>query len=410
MPADSPAVPEAFDLLSTATFAEGHPWALYEAMRARGRVLRHPGGGDVPDFWVVAAADDVRAVSHDTEHFSSAAGFNLPVGGRRAPSAVTAALGRNILNYDPPDPTEFKRMLMPAFSPPRIRALEERSRALVAELLDGLKGRDEIEFVAEVASVIPIRVLCELLGIPREDEAKILTWTNRMVGANDPEFSPDPSVAFAAFMEVFEYGRWLIAKRREEPGDDLMSLVAHGELGGQPLDQPTRDGMCVTLIGAGNETTRNAITAAVQMMAQAPDQRDRLAADPQMANNAVEEFLRRSSPVIHMIRTAKEDVVVAGQPIAAGETVALLYGAANHDPALFEAPQILDVGRGNARQHQAFGTGIHLCIGQRVAQVEMRVLLPELLRRYPRLEVTSEPAYMLSNFVCGIKRLNVRLA
>ncbi|MDP9013201.1 MAG: cytochrome P450 [Pseudomonadota bacterium] len=405
----APMVPAEFNLLEIETFAKGHPWALYDEMQRKGRLLRHPGGGDIGDFWVATHHEDIRAISHNTEQFSSMQGFNLPAGGRRAPPEIANAVGRNILGFDLPEHAEFKRILIPAFMPARIRALEERTHRFVVNLLDSLDGQREVEFVRQIAAVIPIKVLCDLLGVPLEDEERILHWTNLMVGVNDPDLSTGPAESFAAFMEVFAYGKWLVEKRRQEPQDDLMSMVAHGRLDGEPLDDRSRDGMCATLIAAGNETTRNAITASVQLMSKAPDERTRLVGDPALVGMAVEEFLRRATPLIHMMRTAKEDLEVAGQIIAKGEHVAMLYGAANHDPSVFPDPYHLDLGRPNARKHLAFGTGMHACIGQRVAQMEMRVLLRELLRRYPRAEALAEPTYMLSNFVCGIKKLPVRL-
>jgi len=404
-----PSVPGAFDLLSPKTFADGHPFALYDAMRARGPILRHPGAGDVDSFWVLTNYDDIRAVSHDTDRWSSADGFNINIGPARKRSDIAKAIGRNIIAFDPPEHGEFKRVLMPAFTPPRLKILEEKTRDFVRDLVASLDGRSDIEFVREVASLVPIRLLCNLLGIPREDEPKILAWTNLMVGSSDPDLVPDPAAAFAAYMEVFAYGKWLVEKRLAEPTDDLMSMVAHGQLGGAPMDDATRDGTCATLIAAGNETTRNAITAAIMLMTEAPDLRRQLAQTPDLMPAAIEEFLRRATPVIHMARTAKTDIELAGETVRAGEKVAMLYGGANHDPAVFDDPYAIRLDRPSDQRHLAFGTGIHLCIGQRLAQMEMRVLLPELLAAFPDIEAVAAPRYLLSNFVSGIKELPVRL-
>lgn len=400
-----------FNMLDLDQFAGGHPHAAYDLLRSTDPVHLHPGGPSQPPFHVLTSHADVQAVSRDTRRFSSANGFNLAASGENtAASAVLKALGRNILTYDPPEHGEFKHILMPAFMPARLRLLEERIQTFVAELLESLEGRTEVEFVSEVASAVPIRALCELLGVPPEDEPKILTWTNRMVGAEDPDMSANIIEAQQAFFEVFAYGKWLVEKRRAEPRDDLMSLIAHGTLAGEPLSDATRDGMCATLFAAGNETTRNALTGSVMLLTQYPDQRARLVADAELISDAVEEILRHTSPVIHMVRTAVEDVPLRDKTIAAGERVALLYGAANHDPVVFENPHALDFRRSNARLHLAFGTGIHHCIGARLAQIELRVLLTELLRRYPDISATGDAAYLRSNFVCGVKRLPVRLA
>jgi cytochrome P450 len=403
-------VPKEFNLLDAKIFANGHPWSLYRKMRECGRLIRHNGAGDIPDFWVATHHDDIRAVSHDTQRFTSNAGFNFPAAGKYPPPAVASAISRNIINFDPPDHTAFKQMLMPAFSPARMKALEEHTRAFVTELLDQFQPGQDVEFVRDISSVIPIRVLCDLLGIPKEDENKILAWTNLMVGVNDPEISSTPEQSLKAFMEVFAYGKWLIKKRREDPKEDLMTLVANGELGGQLLDETVLDGMCATLIAAGNETTRNAITGSILLLAEEPAALKLLADRADLTGNAVEEFLRLTTPIIHMMRTAKTDVNIAGQHISKGEHVALLYGAANHDPDIFADPERLNLERSEARKHLAFGTGIHLCIGQRVAQLEMRILLPEVIRRFKNIDILEAPRYLLSNFVSGIKKLSVRLS
>jgi cytochrome P450 len=401
--------PLGFDLLNPSSFLNGHPFAAYDEMRQRAPVFAHAGDGDTAPFWALTRHADVHAVSHDTERFTSSQGFNMTAASRRSlDPAVAAAMGRNILTYDPPEHAEFKAILMPGFSAANLRRLEEKTATYVAAILDAIEGREEIDLVREVSSILPIKVLCALLGIPDEDQPKILTWTNRMVGADDPDFSPDPSVASQAFFEVFAYGKWLIEERRKNPKDDLMTLVAQGLIGGSQLSDATRDSLCATLIAAGNETTRNAISGALMLLSEAPDQRSALVADPGLVANAVEELLRRFTPVIHMMRTAKTDVDVGGQLVKQGEKVVLLYGAANHDPEAFEDPYRLDIARPNARRHLAFGTGVHLCIGQRLAQMEMRVLLVELLRRFPQFSTIGSPAWLRSNFVSGIKTLRAR--
>lgn len=405
----APSPPTGFNLLDSNTFSRGHPWKQYDEMRARGGLVRHPSVGETPAFWVATNHGDIQKISHDPVLFSSTEGFNMPTGGRLRDPAVVQATGRNILSYEPTEHAEFKHILLPAFSAANLKKMEARTHEFVVELVASMEGRTAIEFVHDIAAVIPIRVLCNLLGIPREDESKILEWTNRMLGVDDPELVPDPQVALQAFMEVFAYGKWLIEKKRDEPADDLMSIVAQSQLKGGEMDEATRNGLCAILVAAGNETTRNAITGSIVLLSQNPDQRERLVAQPALINSAIDEILRRVTPVIHMSRTATQDTEIAGQAIAAGEKVAMLYGAANHDPTVFEDPYRFDIERANARKHLAFGMGIHLCIGQRLAQMELRVLLTELLGRYPKIHATGGPTYLRSNFVSSIKTLPVAL-
>ena len=409
---DSEAALEEFDLLNPSTFLNGHPFDTYDALRGLSRVHRHPGNAEMDPFWLLTGHQDVHAVSHDTERFTNEKGFNVTTAGSQM-SSISEVIGRNILGFDPPDHTEFRRALMPAFSGQNLQNLqnlEKMTREFVRQLLDALPDRAEIDFVKEIAEPVPIRALCTMLGIPPEDEPKILSWTNKMVGAQDPEVTPNPAAALEAYMEVFAYGKWLIEKRRENPGDDLMSLVAHVNIEGAPISDATRDGMCATLIAAGNETTRNGISGAIMLMTEFPEQRAALVKQPELMPNAVAELLRRYTPIIHMLRTAKQDLRIQDQPIAEGERVALLYGAANHDPDVFEDPYQLNVERENARSHVAFGSGPHFCLGARIAQMEMRIVLEDLLARFPNIETTDAPTMLRSNFVHGIRRLPVRLA
>lgn len=398
------------DLLNVETFAKGHPFEAYDAMRRDRPIASHEGTDRLAPFKVLTRYEDVHAVSHDTARFSSASGFRLPTAMKLSLGpGVLAALGRIMLNMDAPEHTSFRRILMPAFSPQRLRALESEVELIVRRLLDGFEDRDSAEFVEEIAAVTPIHILCHLLGVPEEDRGKVFDWTNRLVGADDPEYGADVEAVNAAFEQVFEYGRWLIARKRQAPADDLMSVVANAEAHGIDLDQPARDGFCATFIAAGNETTRNALTGSILALTAFPDQKARLIADPDLGPNAVEELLRFVSPVIQMMRTAREDTVVGGEPVAAGEKLVMLYGAANRDPDIFPDPHRLDLTRSNAKRHLAFGTGVHHCIGGRLAALELKVLLRELLTRYPNIRPAGDPDYLRSNFVSGIKRLPVRL-
>jgi cytochrome P450 len=230
-----------------------------------------------------------------------------------------------------------------------------------------------------------------------------------MVGADDPDFNATPQSAAAAFKEVFDYGRDLLKDRRAHPGDDLISLVAHGEVDGKPLDPVATDGFFVLMVGAGNETTRNAIADSLYVLAGHPDVRRALIADPQRLPLAVEELLRFVSPVIHMRRTATRDTEIRGQRIAQGEKVVMLYGSANRDERVFGEPDSLDPGRANVRSHLAFGHGIHICLGAVFARMELQIVLEEFLRRYPDYAVAGGPTYLRSNFVHGVKSLSLAL-
>jgi len=405
------ALPENFDLLTPATFDHGHPHEAYDQIRDQGRIVRHPGNDDVDPFWLLTSHADVRALSIDTDRFTSSEGFNISTAGKNMrDSEIAETLGRNILGYDVPEHTEFRAALMPAFTAKKLEHIEQVATDYVDQLLDEVPLGEEIDFVQSIAQPLPIRVLGQVLGIPPEDEAQLLHWTNYMVGVLDPEIVADPRDAFKAYMDVFAYGKNLVEQRRREPTDDLMSLVAHARLDGAVLDDATRNGMCATLIAAGNETTRNALSGAAVLLARNPQQRDWLAANPDQTPNAVAELLRRVTPVIHMLRTAKEDLEIAGQTVRRGEKIAMLYGAVNHDPKVFPEPYELKLDRENARSHLAFGSGPHFCLGSRLAQLELRIALNGLVKRFSKFELTGNPRFMRNNFVSGIKTLPMVLA
>jgi cytochrome P450 len=208
---------------------------------------------------------------------------------------------------------------------------------------------------------------------------------------------------------MFEYGRDAIDRRRANPTDDLLSAIANARLNDEYLERSQVDGVLAMFIGAGNETTRNVITASLFELWRNPEARQELLDDPSLIPGATDELLRYITPANHMRRTATLDTEVGGQAIAKGEKVVMFYAAANRDPEIFPDPDKLDLRRANAKRHLAFGLGIHRCIGAVLAQLELRIFLEEFLPRYPAYEVTSEPSLLRHNFVYAIKAMNVRL-
>jgi cholest-4-en-3-one 26-monooxygenase len=411
-PATAPVFPAGplFDLLDLDQFRRGHPWTAYARLRAEAPVYWQAGRETERGFWILSRHEDVQYVSRNPELFCSSQGFKAADESfERFGPDIDAAMRRIILATDPPEHTSYRRLLQPSFTVPAARARAELIRGMVREILDRLDGRRTIEVIGDIAAELPIRVLCHLLGVPESDRHRILAWTNRMVGADDPDFNATPQSAAAAFKEVFDYGRDLLKDRRAHPGDDLISLVAHGEVDGKPLDPVATDGFFVLMVGAGNETTRNAIADSLYVLAGHPDVRGALIADPQRLPLAVEELLRFVSPVIHMRRTATRDTEIRGQRIAQGEKVVMLYGSANRDERVFGEPDSLDPGRANVRSHLAFGHGIHICLGAVFARMELQIVLEEFLRRYPDYAVAGGPTYLRSNFVHGVKSLSLAL-
>lgn len=404
------AMAPSINLLDPTTFRKGHPYEAYDDLRAQAPVYLHPGSDKQPPFRVLTRYDDIVAVSRNTTDFSSARGFRLPTDRKLdlAPE-VRASLAGTVIAMDPPQHMEYRKLLNPAFMPSALRALEDALETHADSLMASLSRGATVEFVENVAAVIPIKAICRILGIPAADESKIFDWTNKLVGTDDPEYSPSLDETNRAYQEVFAYGRWLMDKRRAEPRDDLMSVVARATIQGQPIDGALRDGFCMFLIAAGNETTRNSLAGAIWALTNSPQVRDMLAGRLELIPDSIEELVRHVTPVIQMMRTALRDVEIGGTRIAAGERVVMLYGAANRDPAVFANPHALDPLRDNAKKHLAFGIGIHHCLGARPAAIQLKSMLSRLLVKFPRIAAVDEPTYIGSNFVLGFKKLMVKL-
>ncbi len=401
---------ERFDLADPACFAAGHPHAAYDRLRAGGPLVRR-GTGDAA-LWLATHHDVIRTISADSAHFTTSRGFRIHSENRAAMDPeIGRILSRFMLAMDEPEHAMFRKLVAPSFMPSGIAAVEPLVRRNVARLIEGLKGRDRVEFVEEVGARVPIGTICAIIGVPPEDEWRIFEFTNAVFGTDDPELAPSLEVANERYLAIFDYGWSLLENRRREPKDDILSHIAHARLpDGRPLDRAEQISYFSNLIAAGNETTRSSLSGAIWLLAGHPEQRRALVDDPSLIPRAVQEILRRFSPVVHMARTATDDVVVDGVEIARGERVALLYGAANHDPAIFPDPCRFDIRRANANRHMAFGYGIHHCLGSRLAVLQLTLILEALLKNFPAYEVVSTPSYIRSNFVLAMKRLEISLS
>ena len=249
-----------------------------------------------------------------------------------------------------------------------------------------------------------------VLGVPPEDEARVFHLTNAVFGTDDPDYAPTPEEANRRYQEVIDYAGWMIARREREPRDDLTSVFAHATIDGKPIDPIEKKSFFTNMLAAGNETTRSSLAGAIWGLAQFPGERERLIADPGLIPGAIKELLRWFSPVIHMARTATADTMVGDTAIGVGERVVLLYGAGNHDPAVFDDPHRLDVTRANAGKHLTFGFGIHHCLGAQLATMQLRLLIAAFLLRFPRYQLCGRPVFLASNFVQAMKSLPMRLS
>jgi len=399
-----------FNLFDTATFSRGHPHDAYDRLRAQAPVLRHPGSAKQPPFWALTRYEDIAAVSRDNKRFTSSKGFRVPTDHRSSMDPeVGRILSRTTIAMDPPEHPKHRALINPSFTASALNGLTGQIQQAVTDLLDSLEGANDVEFVSDVAAIVPIKTICAMLGVPAADEHRVIHWTNGIFGTDDPDFALSIEDSNRNYAEIFDYGMWLLNERRREPRDDIITLVAHATIDGEPLEEAMLKGFFSNMLAAGNETTRSSLSGSILALSQNKDQRDRMVADPALIPTCVNELLRFFSPVVQMMRTAKEDLEIDGHKVAAGERVVMLYAAGNHDPAVFENPHQLDVTRENAARHLTFGMGIHHCVGSRLATMQLRIILEQLLKRFPTFEVVGDPAYVATNFVMSMKSLPVRL-
>ncbi len=392
-------------------FTEGLPFDLFAQLRSEAPVYwNEEPEPEEPGFWALTRYQDVLYVSKNPGLFSSAVGghqISYPPGVEF--SRATRAVVANMIGMDPPEHNAYRKLVSPGFRPKAVGAIEEKIRAVVTGAIDRVEDKGECEFVSELAAELPVAVLAELLGVPDEDRHKMFHWSNQLVGIQDPEFNESPEQVLMTFAELFDYGKRLCEERRGNPTGDLMSIMAHGEIDGERIEDDMLDGFFLLLVIAGNETTRNTIAGGTLALIDHPDQKRLLMEDPSLIPTAVEEMLRWVSPVIHFRRTATADTEIGGQRIRRGDKVVMWYPAANRDPEVFEDPETFNVQRQN-NEHLAFGAGQHFCLGARLARLQLRVMFEELLRRVPAMELVERPRWFKSFFISGIKEMRVRFS
>lgn len=369
-------------------------------------------------FWSLTRYGDILAASKDYATFSSELGGTSLMD--LTPEQVQSRM--SMLDSDPPKHRRLRNIVSKAFTVRVVNDYEDRIRAMFKEVLDGALAEREFDFVDEVAVELPMRILCELMGVPLEDRRQLVELGNRMLGNTDPEHAGKFTAGEAdlsryahlpfsspAAPEMFTYANALAAQRRREPRDDLTTRLIEAEIDGDRLSEHEFDLFFLLLVTAGNETTRHAMSNGLLMLLEHPAQRERLVAEPALIPTTVEEILRWAPSLLHFRRTATRDLELHGQTIRAGDKVALWYVSGNRDEDQFPAADQVDVGR-QPNRHLAFGLGgPHFCLGAHLARLELRIWLEEMLPALRRIELAGEPSRLRSNFFNGVKSLPVRL-
>ena len=398
-------------------FSNGAPWSLFEELRRESPVHWNEEEKPNSGFYSVTRFHDIVKVLRDSDTFTSERFTNL-----EEVDAEQEEARRSLLETDGTRHRALRRLLQGQFTPQAVAKYETFLRGLTATTLDNAFAKGEFDFVEEVAADFPIQVLAKLLDVPDSDTGQLIEWGNRMIGFDDPEHADvlisDPEsekyrlVPFKspAALEVFAYGDELARQRRGKNGIDLVSVLVNSPMSdGIPLTERDFHTNFLLLVVAGNETTRHTISHTMNNLINNPDQLALLQERPDLIPWAVEEFLRYASPVYHFRRTATKDVDFNGVQIKKGQKIVPWFASGNRDDSVFENPNKFDVTR-NPNEHMSFGRGgPHMCLGNALARIELRVMFEDLVNRVDKVERTGDVDFLRSNFVHGIKRMPVKV-
>lgn len=404
-------------------YADGH--RVDEAFKTLRREapldVAQPPGFD--PFWVVTRQDDIREVELKNELFHNGDRSTV-LTTIEADKKVREMMGgsphlvRSLVQMDNPDHGNYRRLTQSAFAPQSLRRLEERIREIARGFVERMAAHgDRCDFAKDVAFLYPLHVVMEVIGVPEADEPRMLKLTQELFGSADPDLNrsqgqvTDPDQALASLQatvaDFIVYFNEMTEDRRRNPRDDLASIIANGQIEGQPLGYLEAMSYYIIAATAGHDTTSSTTAGAMWALAERPKQFQAVKDDPSLIKGLIEESIRWETPVKHFMRTATADAELAGKKIAKGDWLMLSYPSGNRDEAVFENPFDFDVTRAN-NKHVAFGYGAHVCLGQHLARMEMRILWEELFPRLQSVELDGEPKRMQASFVCGPKSVPIR--
>jgi cytochrome P450 len=396
--------------------------AAFEALRVHSPVAHFedpepPPGVTVPvpldgsGYWAVTRHADILEASRDPERYCSGQGatsiFDMP-------TEFLEFFG-SMINLDDPRHARLRRIVSAAFTPRMVKKIGDEVQRSAALIVDDVIDKGKCDFVTDVAAKLPLRIICNMMGVPEPDHELVFRQSNVILGGMDPEYVPEGADVTMALLtaatELTQLMEDLARQRAQSPADDITTALITGNVDGEQLTQQELASFFILLVVAGNETTRNAISHGIRLLTEHPDQRAAWAADfDAMAPTAVEEIVRVASPVMFMRRTATEDATLGGVDVPEGAKLLLFYWSANRDDAVFADPYRFDIRR-DPNPHVGFGgPGPHFCLGAHLARQEITVMFRELLARVPDIHTTGEPERLLSNFINGIKHLPVAVA
>ena len=411
-----------FELANPNAWTQGQPYDFYKKMRENAPVMWTPTRKSMSNFWSVTRYNDIKTVELAPQIYSSERGsIFLGVAPRHKwpGDKLVPASFNCLINMDAPRHMEMRIQQKDFFIPAYVAKIRERVSAKIDVLLDEAERQGpEIDFVKLFSEQVPMFTLCEMLGVDDVDRPKIIYWMHYLELAEKFVANPKrmllknplfPWKFSKAIKDMFAYGEAVMADRRANPREDLLTIIAQSKLGGEDLPQEYLDGSWLLIIFAGNDTSRNSLSGTVRLLTEFENQRQMVINAPELIPKMLQESLRMVSPVQYMSRIAMEDTELNGQKIAENERVVMWYGAANRDPDIFPDPDRFDMMRDNVDKHLAFGHGVHKCLGSRIAQMQLRLSFQKILERFPNIHWTGKQVISPTVLVHAVSSLSVNL-
>jgi cytochrome P450 len=403
------------DITDPDLYMHGVPHAAFQRLRDHDPVSWWD-EKDGKGFWAVTRYQDLLTVNLNPRVFSSAQGIRM-----EDMTEEELHARRTMMELDPPQHAQYRRMVGQPFSPREVMAYEEGIRLLAREVIEEVRGKSEFDFVIDIARRLPMRMLGKLLGIPDEEGMVMVRMGDALIGNSDPELTSHPvglvdtseyrlmPFRSPVSYDLFAYAEELARKRRDQPTDDVISLLLRPKKDGEPLSEHEFKNFFTLLVAAGNDTTRYTMAAGLQALIENPEQLAELRANPSLMPSAVEEMLRWGSVTMHFRRTAVQDIELGGRSIKAGDKVIIWFLSADFDDRQFPDPFHFDIKR-TPNEHAAFGIkGPHRCLGEYLARVEIKVLFEELLPLIRDIRINGPAPRLRSNFISGIKHLPIKV-